>query len=116
MKIIVDESVSFGVVRYLRDKGYDVTAIAEGKTAGLKDSELYNSVKKYKAVLITRDHHFTNSLRFPPQDTACIVFIRKGNLTSREEVELIKWLIRNHSFEDFSGKLVSLYKKHIKIR
>lgn len=116
MKIIVDESVSFGVVQYLRDKGYDVTAIAEGETARLKDSEVYDSVKKYKAVLITRDHHFANSFRFPPKDTACIVFIRKGNLTSREEVELIKWFIGTHSFEDFTGKLVSIYKKSIKIR
>ena len=116
MKIVVDESVSFGVVQYLRDKGHDVTAIAEGETAGLKDSDVFDNVKKHKAVLITRDHHFTNSLRFPPENTACIVFIRRGNLTSGEEVELIKWFIENHSLEDLTGKLVSIYKKHMKIR
>ncbi len=29
MKIVVDESVSFGVASYLRDSGYDVIVIAE---------------------------------------------------------------------------------------
>lgn len=36
MKIVVDESVSFGVAIYLRSQGHDVIAIAEATTSGLK--------------------------------------------------------------------------------
>ncbi|MCH8127885.1 DUF5615 family PIN-like protein [candidate division KSB1 bacterium] len=77
----VDESVSYGIASYLRNEGYNVIAIAEKETSGLKDSDVFQIIKRENAVLITRDHHFTNNLRFPTKETACIIFIRKGNLT-----------------------------------
>jgi predicted nuclease of predicted toxin-antitoxin system len=115
MKIIVDESVSFGVVDYLRDAGYDVTAVVE-ESAGLKDADVFELIKKEKAVLITRDHHFTNSFRYPPRETFCIVFIRKGNLSSLEEIDLVKWFLNSFSISDFKGRLVTLSKDHVKVR
>ena len=116
MKIVVDESVSYGVASYLRSKEYDVIAIAETVTSGLKDPDVFEIVKKENAVLITRDHHFTNSLRFPPEVTTCIIFIRKGNLTSHEEIDLIKWFFDSYSISDFKSRLVSISKDHIKVR
>ena len=80
MKILVDESISFGVVAFLRNKGYQVIAIAEPATSGLKDPDVFQIVQKENAVLITRDNHFTNNFRFPSEQTTCIIFIRKGNL------------------------------------
>lgn len=116
MKIIVDDSVSYGVVSYLKEIGFEVTAIMETPTAGLKDPDIFELVKKEKAVLITRDHHFTNSLRFPPEETNCIIFIRKGNLTSQEEIELIKWFFNSYSISNFKGRLVTISTDHVKVR
>ena len=53
MKIVIDESVSYGVASYLSRMGYDVIAIAKAATSGLKDTEVFEIVKKEKAVLIT---------------------------------------------------------------
>jgi len=116
MKIVVDESVSYGIVSYLRNKGHDVIAIAEALTSGLKDPDVFEVVKKENAILITRDHHFTNSLRFPPENTSCIIFIRKGNLTSQEEIDLLKWFFDSYSISEFKGRLVSISKDQIKVR
>ncbi len=116
MKIVVDESVSFGVVSYLRNEGYDVIAIAEAETSGLKDPDVFQIVSNEKAVLITRDHHFTNSLRFPSRETMCIIYIRRGNLTSNKEIELIKWFFNSYSIKHFQGKLVTVTKDHVKVR
>ena len=116
MKIVVDESVSFGVVSYLRNEGYDVIAIADAETSGLKGPDVFQIVKKEKAVLITRDHHFTNSLRFPSQETMCIIYIQRGNLTSTEETKLIRWFFDSYSIKDFRGQLVSITKDHVKVR
>lgn len=88
----------------------------ERETTGLSDSEVFKLVKKEKALLITRDHHFTNHLRFPPEDASGIIFIRKGNLTSHEEVDLIKWLFSSYSLQDFQGRLVTLSKDRVRIR
>lgn len=116
MKIFVDESVSYGVVSYLRSVGYEVTAITEDPTSGLTDPEVFAIAKEQKAVLITRDHHFTNNFRFSPEETSCIIFIRKGNLTSLEEIDLIKWFFDTYSISDFEGRLVTLFKEHVKVR
>lgn len=116
MKIVVDESVSYGVISYLRSVGYKVIAITENPTSGLKDPEVFDIVKKEKAVLITRDHHFTNNFRFPPEETSCIIFIRKGNLTSQEEIDLVKWFFTSYSISDFEGRLVTIFKDHVKVR
>jgi predicted nuclease of predicted toxin-antitoxin system len=116
MKIIVDESVSFGVVGFLRNAGYEVTGIMEKLTSGLEGKDVFDLVKNYKAVLITRDHYFTNSLRFPPTVVACIIYIRKGNLTSTEEIDLINWFFDSYAISDFKGRLVTISPDHIKVR
>ena len=115
MKIVVDESVSFGVVSFLREEGHDVIAIVEN-SSGLKDQNVFELVKKEKRALITRDHHFTNNLTFPSQDTSCIIFIRKGNLTLQEEIDLIKRFFNSFSISDFKGRLITLSKDHVKVR
>ena len=116
MKIVVDESVSFGVATYLRNQGYEVLAIAEATTSGFEDTDVFEIVKLEKAVLITRDHHFTNSLRFPPEETTFIIFIRKGNLTSQEEIDLIKWFLESYEISNFKGRLITISKDHVRVR
>jgi len=116
MKIVVDESVSYGAASYLKSKGYNVIVVAETGVSGLKDSDVFNIVKKENAILIARDNHFTNSLRFPPDETTCIIFIRKGNLTSHEEIDLLKWFFNSYSILDFKGRLVSISKDRVKVR
>lgn len=73
-------------------------------------------LKNEKAILITRDRHFTNNLRYPLQCTAGIIFIRKGNLKSDQEIHLIKNFLTKFSHQDFEWKLVTLYPGSVKIR
>jgi predicted nuclease of predicted toxin-antitoxin system len=86
MKIIADENVSLGVVTFLRNEGFEVSGIMESSISGLDDFNIFELVRKEKGILITREHHFTNSLRFPSEKTAGIIYIRKGNLTTQEEI------------------------------
>ncbi len=116
MKLVVDESVSYAVVKELRKLEYEVISIGEKPLSGLQDEGVYNFAVKEKAILITRDFHFTNSLRFPPQETGGIIYIRNGNLRAEEEVALIARLFRFHNLDIIKGKLVTLYKKSMKVR
>jgi len=116
MKIVIDESISYGIVSYLRNEGHSVIAIAEQPTSGFKDEEVFDIVKREQAILFTRDHHFTNSLRYPPHDTIGIIFIRKGNLSSDQEIDLITSFLAKFIPQDYKGKLVTLYIGTIKIR
>lgn len=116
MKFVLDESVSYSLAEVLRDNGYPVIAIAESNTSGLSDVEVYKMVVANEAVLITRDYHFTNAIRFDPVMTKGIIYIRHGNLTTPEEISLVQNFLEKHPAEILSGKLVTLYRDSAKIR
>lgn len=116
VKIVIDESVSYGLAEILRKAGYDVISIADTSSAGKHDEEIFQTVTENNAILITRDYHFTNPLRFPPDKTGGIIYIRHGNLTSAEEIDLVQKFLSLHSYSGFSRRLVTLYKGRVKIR
>ena len=116
MKIVLDESVSYGLAAVLLRDGHQIVAVAEAGTSGNSDEEVFLLARNNKAVLITRDFHFTNPLRFPPNKTAGIIYIRHGNLSSEEEIHLVTKFLTNHPYADFSGKLTTLYRDSVKIR
>jgi len=116
MKIVLDESVSYGLGEALRHEGHEIIAIAEAATAGNTDEEVFRLVCEVKAVLITRDYHFTNHLRFPADMTSGIIYIRHGNLTSEEEIQLVAKFLSKHPSSEYSGRLATLYRDSVKIR
>ncbi len=115
MKFVVDENVSFGLVGALRKAGEEVLAIAESNRS-VSDTAIFGLAQKDKAILITRDYHFTNPIRFSPNEIGAIIYIRQGNLSSTEEIQLVMNFLGRHSLNQFKGKLVTLYKGSIKIR
>jgi predicted nuclease of predicted toxin-antitoxin system len=82
MTVVVDESVSYGLVEVLRQAGHEVVSVAELPTAGMADEQVFLLVQEHRAGLITRDYHFTNAIRFPAHLTRGILYIRRGNLTA----------------------------------
>lgn len=117
MNFIIDENVSFGLAEILRSKGHNIISIAEQHPdRGLNDDVIFSISKKTKSILITRDYHFTNAIRFPTNDTEGIIYIRHGNLTSKEEIELVLQLLNKHPIGQIRGKLIILSKEGIRIR
>ncbi len=115
MKFIVDENVSFGLVEALREAGEEVRAIVEDSRS-ISDTAVFNLAQKDKAILITRDYHFTNPIRFASNKVKAIIYIQQGNLSSTEEIQLVMNFLKRYSLDQFKGKLVTLYKDSAKIR
>lgn len=116
MKVLLDENVSRGLVHSLRDLGYDVLVVGIEIPSGTDDDSIYQILLKEKAVLITRDYHFTNPVRFDEKKTQGILYIHHGNLTSVQEMDLVASFLKKHSQKDFEGKLVTIYSHEIHIR
>ncbi len=116
MKIVLDESVSYGLSEALLRDGHQIIAIAKSATSGYTDEEVFTLACKDKSILISRDYHFTNPLRYPPEKMGGIIYIRHGNLTSEEEILLVTRFLTNHPHTEFSGKLATLYKDSVRIR
>ncbi|MFH1563337.1 MAG: DUF5615 family PIN-like protein [Nitrospirota bacterium] len=116
MKLVIDENVSYGLVKALRDTGNEVVSIAEATKRGISDISIFTLAKESNAVLLTRDYHFTNPIRFEPGEVESIIYIRPGNLTSNEEIEIVMGFFKKYSLIQFKGKLITLYKNSIRIR
>ncbi len=116
VNVVIDENVSFSVVEELRRKGHNVIAVCELAKVSLSDESVYEIMKKHNAILITRDHHFKNSLRFPTKGTDGIIYLREGNLTSDEETELVRRFFAKYEIEQIKERFVTLYKQGISIR
>lgn len=116
MKIVVDEDVSYGLVERLRIGEHEVISISELAERRMSDGDVYTLILGEQAILVTRDYHFTNPIRFPAEKTKGIIYIRHGNLRSEEEIMMVENFLRSHDLKMFQGKLVTLYKDSIRIR
>jgi predicted nuclease of predicted toxin-antitoxin system len=116
MKILLDESVSLRLAPALRRLGHDVTAIAELNVRGQSDEGVWHLATDEQALLITRDYHFTNALRFDPARCLGIIFIRHGNLSAADEMSLVQTFLEAHPLHEFQGRLVTLSPGSVRIR
>ena len=87
MKIVVDESVDFGIVNILRKKGVLVISILEQKS-GITDKEVLQISILEKSLLITEDKDF-GELAYRLRLTHFgILLIRLSELPRLERIEL----------------------------
>jgi len=115
MKFVVDENVSFGLIEALRKAREEVLAIVEDNR-GISDTAVFNLAQKDKAILVTRDYHSTNPMRFGSNKVKAIIYIQQGNLSSLKQIQLVMNFLKKHTLNEFKGKLVTLYKDSTKIR
>ena len=116
MRIVLDENVCLRLARVLREDGHEVFSVAESQERSLSDAEVWTLVCETHALLITRDYHFTNGIRFNAARCLGIVFLRHGNLKASDEMALVRSFLASHVLEEFRGKLVTLFPGSARIR
>ena len=116
MKIIVDENISYQACLLVKNRYKDVLSIADKQYKGFTDSAIYKMLIGEASILITRDYHFTNQVKYPIPKVSGIIYLRHGNLTSEEECLIIQKYIDKYGLEFCKGKLLTLYKNSIMIR
>ena len=82
MKCKLDENLGEQGRALLEADGHDVTTIAQQQMSGAIDEDICKVCQAEGRVLITLDHDFGQTLRFPPEDIAGIVVLEcKGRLS-----------------------------------
>ena len=116
MKFLVDENVSQAVIEKLISLGHEALSVAEELQRAVKDPDIYKLAVSEDAILITRDHHLTNPIRYPTRPTKGIIYIRHGNFTSEQEASLVENFVTHYDLETIEGHLVTLYRNSIRMR
>ena len=82
MKIKLDENLGLLGKSPLEVDGHDVMTVDEQQFSGAEDASIYEVCRREGRVLVTLDHDFGHTLRFPPEATAGIVVIEcRGRLS-----------------------------------
>ena len=82
MKFKLDENLGSLGKSLLEAEGHDVMTIGERQMSGKDDVAVYEACRDEERVLVTLDHDFGHTLRFPPEAMAGIVVLEcKGRLS-----------------------------------
>ena len=86
MKFKLDENLAALGKALLHADGHDVMTIREQELQGASDIAIYGVCRDETRVLITLDHDFGQTLRFPPEATAGIVVLECRGRQSPENI------------------------------
>jgi len=114
MNIVADESVDFGIISLLRQKGISVTSIAE-ENFGIKDEEVLAIAVKNQSLLITEDKDFGELTYRLKMEHKGILLIRLGELPRLERIEIAAQIIEKH-YVDLYNNFSVLDKRGIRIK
>ena len=82
MRFKIDECLGPSAKALIEADGHDVMTVHEQKLSGAADQRIYEVCRDEDRVIVTLDHDFGQTLRFPPEETAGIVVIEcKGQLS-----------------------------------
>jgi predicted nuclease of predicted toxin-antitoxin system len=82
MKFKLDENLSNLGKSLLEADGHDVMTVREQNLRGASDVALFGVCRDEGRVLITLDHDFRQTLRFPPEESAGLVVLEcRGRLS-----------------------------------
>ncbi len=114
MVLVADESVDFGIVKVLRQKGYNVVSILE-EFQGITDKEVLRIAIKCKALLLTEDQDFgelTYRLNFSHNG---VFLIRLYDMNRSERINLVVNTLVAH-LDKLENRFTVLNKKGIRIK
>ena len=86
MKFKLDENLGARGKVELEADGHDVMTIREQDLRGASNVKIYSVCRDEERVLITLDHDFGQTLRFPPETTAGIVILECRGRQSPENI------------------------------
>ena len=102
MRFLTDENISISVVRFLRQKKFDVKDIKEESLYGLPDKDIFEFARKEDRIILTHDKDFLRITKNYESDFGGIILIRckrqdpenvvviLGKLLMMQEVKKIK--------------------------
>ena len=114
IKFLVDESVDFPVVAFLRNRGFDVASISED-CPSLEDTKILAMAFKENRIVVTNDKDFGNLIFKQKLKSAGIVLLRLHDQSSKAKIKALDFLINTY-FSRLFGNFVVISISGIRIR
>jgi predicted nuclease of predicted toxin-antitoxin system len=116
VKLLLDENLSPAHAVRLRQAGHDAVNVLESGLGGAPDSAVRDFAMEQCRTLITLDSDFSHILRFPPEGTAGVIWLRPWPPTESAIAALLDGVVLQLADASIAGKLVVAEPGRIRIR
>ena len=113
IKLLIDESVDFPVVRYLRSKGFNATSVAED-CKSLEDKEILKIALREDRILITNDKDFGALVFKEKLSSNGIILLRLWNQTSDAKIKILERVLEEH-INKLPGNFIVVTENKIRV-
>lgn len=113
-RFLVDESVDFPVVLFLRNKGYDLTSIAE-YSPSVEDIKILKRAYEQSRILLTNDKDFGYLVFKKKLKSKGLLLFRLKDQSSQAKIEVLRFILENYK-ERLQGNFIVATKNKIRIR
>lgn len=114
IRFIVDESVDFSIVRYLRNSGFNVTSIAEDSPS-LNDIYILQKAYQENRILLANDKDFGTLIFHNNLKSRGVILFRLEDQSSGSKIKSLELIMKNYSSK-LSGNFVVVTEKKIRVR
>jgi len=114
MNFLADESVDFPIILHLRERGYDVLAVAE-KFPSKDDEYVLETASQADRILLTSDKDFGELVYRLKKVSAGVILLRVEELYPNEKAELLLKVIEERSAE-LPKSFTVIKKEMVRIR
>lgn len=113
-RFLVDESVDFPVVLFLRNNDYDSASIAEDSPS-LEDIKILKQAYEQNRILLTNDKDFGSLIFKEKLKSKGLILFRLKDQSSQAKIEILKYILENYK-ERLQGNFIVVTKNKIRIR
>lgn len=112
IKFLVDESVEYKIVTFLREQGFNIFSVSE-ESPSILDPEVLKLAYKQKRVLITNDKGFSRLVFKERQKSHGVILIRLPNAITDEKISRLNEVINSKS-KDLFKLFITIAEKQLR--
>lgn len=116
MKLLLDENLSPTHALRLRQAGHDAVAVLDVGLGGSDDSVVRRFALEQERTLVTIDSDFSHIVRYPPENTPGVIWLRPWPPTETMIETLLDGALRQLAGTSVAGKFVVVEPGRIRIR
>jgi len=115
MKFLTDENIALSVMRFIRQKGFDVKDIKEESLQGSSDKDVLMLAKKEKRIILTHDKDFLEIVKSDKTEIEGIILIKCKKQNPENISATLGKLMDSSIIKKIRNNLVILNEKELLI-
>ncbi len=95
LSFFADENISSDLIKWIREKGYNVSGVKEEKMCGATDIDIIQKCFSSNEIILTHDNDFGKIIFTKPVSFYSIIYLRPGHFDAAFHIPTLKSVLKN---------------------